>query len=356
MKLVRFSYKNLNNWELHDIILDDLNLIVGKNATGKSRLLIVLNAFKRMILQGRVYMGVFDFQFLNDRNEKINYITKKTKEGISEILKVNDNIILQRDKISAEIKSIISGEKNIVHPPIDKLVLHIRRDVLEYPHFEELVNWCSKIHSFKFGHIHPNSFLADDTGISSDLMSLKDLSTPLKELELGNKKQLITELNEIGFTITDLTHSSNPQDNQIFVQEAEIEHKIQQSSLSQGMFRSISLLIYINYLLQKKELNVLLVDDLCEGLDYSRSSQLGKMLFKKLKDSNVQFIATTNDYFLMEHVPLKYWNVLSRKGAVVSSLNHSNNEALFKNFKFTGLSNFDFFASDYLSKEANLKQ
>lgn len=304
-----------------------------------------------MILQGPVYNGLFDFNFITEKGERISYFIDRKSDSIEEVFKVNGNVILQRDSLSAELTST-DGEKTTVHPPKDKLVLHVRRDVIDYPHFEELINWCAKIHSFKFGHIHANSFLSDDAGgASSDLMSLKDLSKPLKELDFGTKKQLIKELNEIGFPIIDLNSSSNPEDHQIHVNEADINFPIQQSSLSQGMFRAISLMIYVNYLLQKGDLTVLLVDDLCEGLDYQRSSQLGKMLFQKFKDTNVQFIATTNDYFLMEHVPLKYWNVLNRKGTVVTSLNHSNSKEIFQNFKFTGLSNFDFFSSDYLTKK-----
>ena len=357
MKLIKFSYSQTNGrWQIKDVAVDDLNLIVGKNATGKSRLLIILNAFKKMILSGPIYWGTFNFQFLNDKGERIDYIIEKDGNSLKETFSVNGNEILRRDDLSAEIKSVGTGDKTTVHPPKDKLVLHIRRDVLEYPHFEDLVTWCSKLHTFKFGHIHSNSFLTDDSGRSSDLMSLKDLSTPLKDLEGPTKEQLIKELNSIGFTILDLTTSKEVQDNQIYVKEADIDSEIQQSSLSQGMFRAISLMIYVNYLLQKNELSVLLVDDLCEGLDYLRSSKLGKILFNKLKDSGVQFIATTNDYFLMEHVPLKYWNVLNRKGSTVTSLNYSNSKSLFEDFKFTGLSNFDFFSSDYLAKRSSVKK
>jgi hypothetical protein len=62
-------------------------------------------------------------------------------------------------------------------------------------------------------------------------------------------------------------------------------------------------------------------------------------------------VATSNDLFLMEVVDLKYWNVLRRKGMTVTAINNKNHPKVFQDFKFTGLSNFDFFASDYLNQE-----
>ena len=91
-----------------------------------------------------------------------------------------------------------------------------------------------------------------------------------------------------------------------------------------------------------------MIDDLCEGLDYERATKLGKLIFNKCKDTNIQLIATSNDSFLMDVVDIKFWNVLQREGKVVTAINIQTHEALFKKFKFTGLSNFDFFASDYI--------
>jgi hypothetical protein len=54
--------------------------------------------------------------------------------------------------------------------------------------------------------------------------------------------------------------------------------------------------------------------------------------------------------FLMDVVDLKYWNVLRRNGQVVTAINAKNHPNLFEDFKFTGLSNFDFFASDYIAQ------
>lgn len=51
----------------------------------------------------------------------------------------------------------------------------------------------------------------------------------------------------------------------------------------------------------------------------------------------------------MDIVDLQYWNILERHGEKVTPINTTNHPDLFEDFKFTGLSNFDFFASDYIS-------
>jgi hypothetical protein len=52
-------------------------------------------------------------------------------------------------------------------------------------------------------------------------------------------------------------------------------------------------------------------------------------------------------------VDIKYWNVLQREGTIVTTINQQNNPDLFKKFMFTGLSNFDFFASDFITQYQN---
>ena len=114
------------------------------------------------------------------------------------------------------------------------------------------------------------------------------------------------------------------------------------------MMRSLCLLIYIEYLISKNKTATLLIDDLGEGLDYKRAIELGKLLFKLCEENNIQLIVTSNDSFLMDVVNINYWNVLTRKGKVITALNKFNQPELFEDFKFTGLSNFDFFSSDYI--------
>ena len=53
MSLVKFSYKEYENepryWEISNATFANINLIAGKNSSGKSRLLSVINSFGRFL-------------------------------------------------------------------------------------------------------------------------------------------------------------------------------------------------------------------------------------------------------------------------------------------------------------------
>ena len=92
-------------------------------------------------------------------------------------------------------------------------------------------------------------------------------------------------------------------------------------------------MIYLEYLIYRKKPATIVIDDLCEGLDYERATKLGKLVFNKCMNTNIQLIATSNDSFLMDVVDIKYWNVLQREGKTVTAINIQTHEALFKKFK-----------------------
>ena len=54
----------------------------------------------------------------------------------------------------------------------------------------------------------------------------------------------------------------------------------------------------------------------------------------------------------MNEVDLKYWHVVHRTGNKVEVLDYQNSKKRFDEFKFLGLSNFDFFSSkSYLGRD-----
>ncbi len=59
----------------------------------------------------------------------------------------------------------------------------------------------------------------------------------------------------------------------------------------------------------------------------------------------------TNDRFIMNRVPIEYWSVIRRLPNKAQICNYRNYKEVFDDFEFTGLSNFDFFSSDYLENE-----
>ena len=123
--------------------------------------------------------------------------------------------------------------------------------------------------------------------------------------------------------------------------------------MSAGMFRVLSLLIQIKVAKLIMSPSLIMIDDIGEGLDYSRSTQLIKLLMEETKNSPVQLIMSTNDRFIMNIVPIEFWALIKRTGSTCKVFNHINSKQIFEDFKFTGLSNFDFFSRDFLDHEKN---
>jgi AAA15 family ATPase/GTPase len=137
----------------------------------------------------------------------------------------------------------------------------------------------------------------------------------------------------------------------LYVQEKNLNYYTEQSEISQGMFRVLSLLIQVNYSLLSDQPSCIIIDDIGEGLDFQRSSAIIKLLIEKAKTGLIQLIMTTNDENIMNGVPLEYWSVIERQPGVAKLHNYSNSPEQFEQFKHIGLNNFDFFASEfYLQK------
>ena len=56
---------------------------------------------------------------------------------------------------------------------------------------------------------------------------------------------------------------------------------------------------------------------------------------------------STNDSFIMNAVDIEHWAVIMREGNKISLFNYENSKEIFEEFKFTGLNNFDFYASEF---------
>ncbi len=121
--------------------------------------------------------------------------------------------------------------------------------------------------------------------------------------------------------------------------------------MSQGMFRALALVVHLNLCAFSKNKKLILVDDIGEGLDYERATAIIHLLISKAEENNIQLIMTSNDRFVMNEVPLKYWSILKRTGGVVKMYNMANSQQQFDKFKFLGLNNFDFFASNFFEPE-----
>jgi hypothetical protein len=117
------------------------------------------------------------------------------------------------------------------------------------------------------------------------------------------------------------------------------------------MFRALAIIIHLNYAILASKPSCIVIDDIGEGLDFDHSCKLIDLVRRKALESTAQLIMSTNDRFVMNKVPLREWSVLRRAGGRVAVHNYKNSPRHFEEFEFTGLSNFDFFATDFLDEE-----
>ena len=326
MRIKSLSYRDAT-WQLPQLELSETNLIVGRNAVGKTKVLDCLDLFVEILNQKEAiyWGGEWKVTFENAQQEVVEYsfsTSSKTK-GISfERLRVNGELMMSRNKRlkdgGARVRNYLNDRKyEYVYPPKDKLVVHTNRDVQRYPFLEDIVNWAEESYGFKFGNISPYTSLREQK--YDFLTAVEEIPKLLQALEKEDREQVLKDINSLGYEIERLSIHTKGGISSILVKERDLYKNIPHHRLSQGMFRALALVIYIRYLLRRRKPTTIIIDDLGEGLDYRRSKALGEFLFNILLESNIQLIATTNNSPRMEVVDLKYWNVLTRKGKVVSS-------------------------------------
>jgi hypothetical protein len=256
--------------------------------------------------------------------------------------------------------------------PISELAVVKRRDTIQHPFLEDLHKWSSSLRFYEFGtQLGKNTLVRIPPTL--DLLeyetNLRDYDHVLGVFEIGERQlsekftqAIIKDMGIIGYEIEDIgmtfpssfTNTEISTDSQsdnlpkfLYVREKRLNARTEQSEMSQGMFRALSLFIQINYSLLASSPSCILIDDIGEGLDHQRSKAIISLLIEKAKTDIVQLIMTTNDQFIMNGVPLDYWLAIEQKPGLSKLHNYFNEKEKFEQFKFIGLNNFDFFASGF---------
>jgi len=332
---------------------DKVNLIAGKNATGKTRVVRIIHNLARNITQKNPIPrdGNWDLEFETEDKKILKYILIiEENKVIKEEISIDDEKRLCRNK-EAKIYSETQKKLVDISPPADKLVLHIRRDEKEYPFLEYLIKWASSLKGFSF--VQGSKDIEIPNKIEN-LETLNAVPSVLKEMDDNLINTVIKEFNSIGYQIEDTKADEKlgpfPNIKVLTLKEEGIKWWIDQFSLSSGMFRALALLIIIHYLISKKETGTILIDDFCEGLDFERATKFTKLLLNKFKNTNIQLIITSNDENLINITDIKDWNVLVREYSKVRAYNYVNSKERFDDFIMTGLSNIDLLISGYVTR------
>ncbi len=355
-------------WLIDNVSLGEINLVVGKNSSGKTR---TLNAISDLVsmLQGRGPGATgpvsYDLSFRN--NEHImRYELKFDLETIRmERLWMGEELLLDRGEHghgSIKYESTPGSIFLEFEIPHDQLACFAKRDRLQHPFVEIIHEWAVSLRRFDFSgdlgksrYALKSSFDARELDLSVTNTSLVPVISVAVEEFPEFKGIVLEEMKGIGYNLLDLgiIHFSErygqvDQDRfVVYSTEAGLEKQVTQRDMSQGMFRAFSVLVQLNYYILSGRTGLVIIDDIGEGLDFSRAKLLVALLIRKAGAAGIQLIMSTNDSFIMNAVDIEHWAVIMREGNKISLFNYENSREIFEEFKFTGLNNFDFYASDF---------
>jgi energy-coupling factor transporter ATP-binding protein EcfA2 len=361
-------------WKLEECTLGMINLIVGENASGKSKLLNVIGNLGNILSgsRGAFLSANYKAKFDKDR-DKVEYILKCEGNTITdERLSINGDTLLTRGADGlGKIYFQKLNDRVDFQAPSNQVVSVARRDAIQHPFLEDMYDWGRSIRHYYFGtplgkdqlvvplkrrEGQPESQLDPrniNMVVAMFIDAQKRFSSQFTDSIMQDMEAIGYKLKEIGTAppISLVVEVAPGEIVGIYAKETDLDGITDQNEMSQGMFRALSLLGQITYSQLTNKPACILIDDIGEGLDYNRSTALVKLLVDKAKETPFQLIMATNDRFVMNSVPLEYWSVMQRIGNKSRIYNYRNSPNLFKEFELTGLNNFDFFSSKYYLKD-----
>lgn len=362
-----FSIDHPRYWEIEEFELGSINLFVGNNASGKSRTLRVIHGLSNVLLSSKLLInqGSFDAEFIRE-DSSYRYLLE-IEEGIivkEEYFVNNENMFSRNKKGEGQIFNSDLKLKHNFRIPKNQLLIS-RRDSIQFPYLEYLYMWATNVRYFRFSKeeekqtlilIDSNKPITEGHNQNVTNQAVEIFRKGKSEYREKFVANVISDFNSIGYSISKLDYGTlqsvkvdSPVANKLVglrIQEEDRKGITDQNEMSDGMFRALSLIIHFNYFeLTNKNLTVL-VDDIGEGLDFERSTNLIRLSIEKSNKSNIQLIMTSNDKFVMNNTNLKYWQIVSRSGGKLKMYNHCNSKDKFEEFRFSGLNNFDFFVTE----------
>lgn len=187
MILSSFSYKT-NGWELTEMnAIQATNLLVGKNASGKTRTIRALQnvtnflQMKPIVFEWGEFKTKLSFEDTQNPGWKMVYAFEIAQgKVVSEQLTVNGKSQIKR---TAE-KTMFMDEP--INPPTEKLVVQVRRDRAAYPDVEELMKWAEGVISVSCSNINPFTMILTT---ATNIVNPLPFSTMVEALSKEGMKQ-----------------------------------------------------------------------------------------------------------------------------------------------------------------------
>lgn len=369
MRLQRISYREWEGkeqeWRIDDLLLGPRNLLVGKNSSGKSRSLSIIGGLANLLC-GTAALGSsgnYKCWFDHEGTEFQYELKYEEQQVVFERVRIGNRLLLERSEGGAgkiAFEKVDGGAMLDFQAPPFSLAAFVRRDTVQHSFLEHLAAWAGSVRFYHFANAMAKTRLAAFNSMAPtpddrDEFAVVGLFREgVRQFPNDFVPSMIADLDALDYPVDEITVGPPvtikiqtvipaPEIFCIQVRERGLTAVTDQLGMSDGMFRVVALLTHVNLALLRKSASTILIDDIGEGLDFDRSVRLIELLRQKATDSKMQLVMSTNDRFVMNHVPLDEWTVLQRKSQVVEVKNYTNSKDHFDQFKFTGLSNFSFF-------------
>lgn len=367
VKYVEFEGTS-REWSLTQTNFEPLSLLVGKNASGKTRTINIINALASM-LNGThkpdYASGDWSAEFEHNGAMLSYAVSIQSRKVVGESLRIDGNALLLRGPGgTGKIRAEKLGDSLDFQAPETQLAAFVRQDSIQHPFLNDLRVWADNVIFYPFGSSLGKNALGVFSPDYQNQINPKDPNhvvgifrraiekhpKDFSNLLSADMQRLSYSLIDVGIDTPSAVEIVSPGPAPIvgiWAQERDLGCRTEQMQMSQGMFRALSLLGQLTYSYLEGIPSLVLIDDIGEGLDFERSSKLIELLVEKANTTNVQFILTTNDRFVMNSVPLSCWSIVERKGGRVSYVNSRNAKDSFDDFRFSGLNNFDFYSKNF---------
>lgn len=333
----------------------NINLLVGKNASGKSRTLDVIREIAGL-LSGKIELKRasnrsehYDLVFSQGDCQYRYILDLKNRVITSEILLKDDKTLIDRRE------GVFSNEdgQNIPLTQDDTKPLISLSDENKMPYFKDFMFWGASLKNYLFAnHIEKNRLVKDYRNLDKEnQIETFDILIHVfyrGKQEFGNAfiSEIISGMQALEYNISNICINGTEGYYGLVVEE-EGEYTVTQKDMSQGMFRTLALFILLTYARLSNISVCLLIDDMGEGLDAESSKRMMDIVIQKINNSSIQLFLSTNDRYVMNEIPLRYWSVIERVHGKSLFYDYTNSKDTFDDFKYTGLNNFDFLVTDF---------
>ncbi len=297
MKLQSLEYVEFEGkpkeWKLEGLSLRPINLLVGKNATGKTRALNIISNLAKL-LSGEIKLtspsgdytsGDYTAKFEHDR-KKLRYVLKYADaKVVREQLTIDGEQKLERGKDGiGKIYAEKEGKLMEFQTPEDQLTAVARRDAIQHGFLEPLHVWGKSLSHYLFGSTMGQDHFGVMKGENIEFYP-KDMNAVVAvfkkgELDLGEpfKDAIKKDMSSIGYPLDNIglaplgsiSLPASPPSALLglYVRESSLKDITNQIDMSQGMFRALSIIIQLNYSEMARKPSCILIDDIGEGLDF----------------------------------------------------------------------------------------